>query len=123
MDSLGRPSKPYGNMDSLGLRSPPPQPYGNMDSLGRPSLPSQPYRNMDSLGRPWPSSQPQVNTDSVQSLLRLIDAVQLPKTELHTFDGDPLQYWAFILSFDNTVGNKDVEDSAKLMRLLQYCKG
>ena len=52
-----------------------------------------------------------------------IEAIQLPKTELQTFDGDPLKYWIFLRSFENTVDKQTVDTNAKLTRLLQYCTG
>jgi hypothetical protein len=39
--------------------------------------------------------------------------MQLPKTELMTFDGDPLKYWLFVCSFDNIVERALVDDTAK----------
>ena len=53
----------------------------------------------------------------------LVEALQLPKAELVTFDGNPLEYWSFIRAFENTVGQETIGDGAKLTRLLQYCKG
>ncbi|XP_038061252.1 uncharacterized protein LOC119731982 [Patiria miniata] len=53
----------------------------------------------------------------------LVEALQLPKAELTTFDGDPLKYWTFIREFQNTVARETVSDGAKLTRLLQYCTG
>ena len=53
----------------------------------------------------------------------MIDSLQLPKKELQHFDGDPLNYWTFIQSFRTSVGNKNVDDSAKLSCLLHYCTG
>ena len=53
----------------------------------------------------------------------LVDALQLPKAELTTFDGDPLKYWTFIRAFENTVARETISDGAKLTRLLQYCTG
>lgn len=49
--------------------------------------------------------------------------MQLPKTELPTFDGDPLKYWQFIRSFENSVDRVNADSNAKLMRLVQYCSG
>ena len=54
---------------------------------------------------------------STQNLLRLIhqsqqqqhelvDAIQLPKTDLMTFDGDPLKYYVFMRTFENIVDKK-----------------
>ena len=54
---------------------------------------------------------------------QLIDSIQLPKTELMTFDGDPLKYWMFMRAFQNSVERETIDSNAKLMRLLQYCTG
>ena len=56
-------------------------------------------------------------------LLQMINIMQLPKAELMTFNGDPLEFWMFMRSFDNSIGSATIDDSAKLKRLLQYCKG
>ena len=53
----------------------------------------------------------------------LIDAVRLPATQLVSFDGDPLKYWSFIRSFENTVANSSADEGAKLARLIQYSTG
>ena len=47
----------------------------------------------------------------------------LPKKELPVFDGDPLDYWNFIKSFENSIVNNAVSESEKLMYLLQYTSG
>ena len=52
---------------------------------------------------------------------QLLNAVQLPRAEFISYNGDPLQYWTFIRSFENSVENVMVDDNAKLMRLPQYC--
>ena len=54
---------------------------------------------------------------------RLLEVIQMPRAELLTFDGDPLQYWTFMRSFENSVDSTNREDSAKLVRLIQYCAG
>ena len=56
-------------------------------------------------------------------LLQMINIMQLPKAELMTFSGDPLDFWVFMRSFDNSIGSAALDDSAKLNRLFQYCKG
>ena len=53
----------------------------------------------------------------------LLAAVNLPRTELMYFDGNPLEYWAFIRSFENTVEQVCKDDVTRLTRLLQYCRG
>jgi hypothetical protein len=47
----------------------------------------------------------------------------LPKVELDTFSGDPLNYHSFIAVFDESVDKVVREGSAKLTRLLQYTSG
>jgi len=39
------------------------------------------------------------------------------------FDGNPLQYWSFIRSFENSVERMCDDDGSRLTRLLQYCVG
>ncbi|XP_071085435.1 uncharacterized protein [Haliotis cracherodii] len=53
----------------------------------------------------------------------MLHLLQLPKVEIMKFDGNPLQYWAFIRSFDISIGETSISNSAKLNRLLQYCTG
>ena len=57
----------------------------------------------------------------VSHLTELIQALQLPKTELIQFNGDPLQYWPFIRAFDNIVERGTNDSAARLARLVQYC--
>lgn len=47
----------------------------------------------------------------------------LPKKELKTFKGDPLEYWNFIKSFEKSIVNNAASESEKLMYLLQYTSG
>ena len=47
----------------------------------------------------------------------------LPKKELSVFDGDPLDYWNFIKSFENSIVSNAAGESGKLMYLLQYTSG
>ena len=47
----------------------------------------------------------------------------LPKKELSVFDGDPLDYWNFIKSFENSIVCNAASESEKLMYLLQYTPG
>ena len=56
-------------------------------------------------------------------LLQIINIMQLPKAEIMTFSGNPLEFWMFMRSFDNSIGSATLDDSAKLNRLFQYCKG
>ena len=49
--------------------------------------------------------------------------IHLPRAELMTFDGDPLQYWVFMGAFENAVEKNAIDSASKLLRLLQYCTG
>ena len=72
------------------------------------------------------SMQEEINDPGFQyleTMRKLATATLLTKSELMTFDGDPLKYFAFIKSFDNNV-EKDICDSSKQLQLLiQYCSG
>lgn len=61
--------------------------------------------------------------DSHMKHRAMFDNVQLPKSELISFDGNPLKYWTFICAFKHIVDYKVVEDSAKFLLLFQYCTG
>ena len=52
----------------------------------------------------------------------MISIMQLPKAELMTFTGDPLDFLVFYRSFDNSMDSAALDDSSKLNRLFQYCK-
>jgi len=47
----------------------------------------------------------------------------LPKKELTVFDSDPLEYWNFIKSFENSIVNIAGSESKKLKYFLQYTYG
>ena len=47
----------------------------------------------------------------------------LPKRELTIFDGDPLEYWNFMKSFENSIVSNAATENEKLMYLLQYTSG
>jgi hypothetical protein len=61
--------------------------------------------------------------DSQKYQQRVADFLQLPRTELKPFSGDPLQYWPFIRAFEAALEKETVESSAKLARLIYYCSG
>lgn len=62
-------------------------------------------------------------SEGQQQQQRLLEALNLPKAELVTFDGDPIQFWVFMRSFENNVAHTSLDDNAKFTRLLHYCKG
>ena len=53
----------------------------------------------------------------------LLDTMRLPQVKLMSFNGDPLQYWVFIKSFEINVDKTSLDDKGKLIRLIQYCTG
>ena len=55
--------------------------------------------------------------------IQVINMIQLPKAELMTFNGDPLEFWMFMHSFNNGIGSVAIDDGTKLNRLFQYYKG
>ena len=61
--------------------------------------------------------------ESRQQQQSVVDALQLPRRELQSFNGDPLRYWSFIQSFKANVDKRKVDDAAKLSVLLQNCVG
>ena len=55
--------------------------------------------------------------------LTIIQGFALPKPELATFDGNPLEYWIFIKSFGTSIESNAINESEKLMYLIQYTSG
>ena len=47
----------------------------------------------------------------------------LSKPELNKFDGNPLEVWNFIRSFENNIEKNASDESEKLSFPLQYCTG
>ena len=71
---------------------------------------------------------PDQNPDnSLEALYRqqavMMGALQAPKIELLDFTGDPMQYHAFIRSFEENVEKMLSDDGARLARLIHLCKG
>ncbi|XP_046561900.1 uncharacterized protein LOC124270882 [Haliotis rubra] len=79
-----------------------------------PSHPIKPERE-----RKQQLTQPPVSESSKE----ILNMIHLPRADLIKFDGDPLKYWIFVRSFDNSIGSTSISDTAKLTRLLQYCSG
>ena len=47
----------------------------------------------------------------------------LPKPELSPFNGNPLQFWSFMRSFENNIEKNTQDECERLTFLLQYCTG
>ncbi|KAJ8026949.1 hypothetical protein HOLleu_31925 [Holothuria leucospilota] len=108
-------------------------------SRTRSKVLSQPT-NLNPEASPWiqnsvPSQKPvrpeenstsnmrQLITDSHRHQQMLLQAMQLPTAEPIEFSGDPLQYWAFMQSFQDSVDNGFLDENGKLIRLMKYCSG
>ena len=78
-----------------------------------------------------PPSQTQPNRETVAQRNRSYGATVAnppvvhdyppPRPEIKCFDGDPLNYWSFVRSFDTHIAQRMSSDSAKLVYLLQHC--
>ena len=63
------------------------------------------------------------DNQNLDAIKRLAIHFALPKSELMSFDGDPLKYFLFMRSFENSI-EKDADDKSRRMQLLiQYCSG
>ena len=60
----------------------------------------------------------------VQSLTSALNVrFIMPKTEILTFDGNPIEYWKFIHNFEVSIVGLTDDPRKKLSYLIQYCKG
>jgi hypothetical protein len=70
----------------------------------------------------------QSNISSIDSAFQrpastLQEGFNLPKPELLTFDGKPINYCKFIKNFETNVESRVSDDQVRLGYLIQYCKG
>ena len=52
-----------------------------------------------------------------------IKSQKLPKAEIMSFDGNPLNYYLFVKTFENSVEKCTEDDNVRLQLLIQYCTG
>ena len=52
-----------------------------------------------------------------------IKTQKLPKAEIMSFNGNPLNYYLFMKTFENSVKKCIEDDSLRLQLLIQYCTG
>ncbi|XP_072164399.1 uncharacterized protein [Diadema setosum] len=65
-----------------------------------------------------------VNNSTLPDIFSAVDlAMNMPKSDLTQFDGNPLEYCSFINKFEATIECKPVNDKMKLMYLIQFCAG
>ena len=69
-------------------------------------------------------SNPTVTTPNIDPVERqLFDLLSLPKPELSTFDGDPMNFHFFMNTFNTCIHSTSISDATKLNRLFELCKG
>ena len=86
----------------------------------KPTLPIQGVEH----ARPMPLLETKNEKINLQNLAATIrQGFVLPKPELSKFDGNPLQYWSFIRSFENNIERNASDENEKLTYLVQYCIG
>ena len=68
----------------------------------------------------WMQSCLQQQSDMLHTIT---SAMCMPKPEILSFYGKPIEYWKFIKNFETNVQSKVPDDSIKLSYLIQYCHG
>ena len=48
---------------------------------------------------------------------------EMPKRELLTFDGNPLNYWLFVNNFEVNITKRVPDAESRLAYLIQHCSG
>ncbi|XP_030845109.1 uncharacterized protein LOC115925437 [Strongylocentrotus purpuratus] len=54
---------------------------------------------------------------------RWLEAISLANVEMMKFDGSPLHFHEFMMSFDNLIGRSSLDSGTKLMKLYHCCEG
>jgi len=65
--------------------------------------------------------QQQTAMELIASSLKI--GFEMPKRELLTFDGNPVDYWTFIKNFESNIESKLSDPDGKLTYLIQQCTG
>jgi len=82
-----------------------------------------------SVHTPWPLRETPLNpnlhaTDAITNLREVLyQGFTLPKRTLRTFDGNPLDYYGFIKSFNDTIREQVTEPASQLEYLIHMCTG
>ena len=97
-----------------------PRPTTSTPAIRRHAEPSEPTANESAASV---LSSQGLQEEQLRQQKQLIEILQAPKAELPIFDGDPLKYYVFIRSFENSVERVVDNDTAKLTRLMQFCRG
>ena len=87
-----------------------------------------PPQNTVGAGDPTGSQQLQGILTQQQEALQLLaytirQGFEMPKRELLTFDGNPLNYWLFINNFEVNISKRVPDAETRLAYLIQHCTG
>ena len=87
---------------------------------------NDPYSSEEVANPPHKSDSRAGSDDGIsylEAMKKLATAALLPKAELINFDGNPLNYFLFMSSFENNV-ERSTQDFSKILQLLiQFCSG
>ena len=62
--------------------------------------------------------------EALQVMVVLIQqGFEMPKRELLTFDGNPLNYWLFVKNFKVNIAKRVPDAESRLEYLIQHCSG
>ena len=108
---------------SVHLRQPDETPIHNVV----PTLKVDDPCSSEEVADPPPRAGSRAGSDDGISYLKamksLATAALLPKAELMNFDGNPLNYFLFMSSFENNVEKSTQDFSKRLQLLIQFCSG
>jgi len=87
-----------------------------------------PPQNTIGAGNPTGSQQLQEILTKQQDALQIMaytirQGFEMPKRELFTFDGNPLNYWLFINNFEVNIAKRVPDPETRLTYLIQHCTG
>ena len=98
------------------------------DSVGDVDVDSEVNFNLHAKVHRPDAGESQTSVNTIESVFQqlattLQEGFNLPKPELLTFSGNPIDYCKFIKNFETNVESKVSDDQMKLSYLIQYCKG
>ena len=86
-----------------------------------------PCYSEEDVANPPPRAGSRAGSDDgisyLEAMKSLATAALLPKAELMNFDGNPLNYFLFMSSFENNVEKSTQDFSKRLQLLIQFCSG
>jgi hypothetical protein len=126
--SYEQPGIPYGNpvmlqsemIQNPGIRGPSSSMGGNGYPRPMVSTPGQPDAQWNGQNS---AMLMQTILENQRQQSRLVNAMHLPKADIDSFDGDPLDYYPFLQRFQLHVLQYATDSETKLRHLRAYCKG